>query len=338
MAPAASVAREGDPLGVFRERVAYGLAIGGSLTLLPFAANNFVQGRVLLGFATGAVIAVLIANALAIYFGRATTALRIVIFLPAIAGLALSVRAQGVPGVMWSYPALLMFHVMFARRTANVINGVLLTLIVLLAAESLGVPLAIRSAVTMGLLVMCANIFSAVMERLQRQLLDEAVIDPLTGAFNRRRLDAELGAAAEERTRYGVPVSLLALDIDHFKRVNDELGHARGDAVLRGIGAAIRARLRLLDSVFRIGGEEFLILLPHTTCDDAARVAEAMRAAVEHAPLLPDRRVTVSIGVAEMTSLEDVEEWAGRCDGALYRAKAEGRNRVVVHDLSNAII
>lgn len=326
----ALVARESDLVADYRDKVAYALALGGSGTLLPFAINNLIQGRVVLGAATAVVVFLLVLNAVAIYLGRATTALRVAIFIPSIAGLALSVLSQGMPGILWSYPALLLFHFMFERRTANMLNGVALAIIIPLAVKVVGAGLALRSAVTLGLIVAFANIFSIVVSRLQRRLEEQAVVDALTGALNRRQLEDRLNEAADILHRHQIPASLLALDIDLFKLVNDAFGHGRGDDVLRGVVDTMRHRLRRHDLLFRTGGEEFLVLLPHVSSDAAAGVAESLREAVAAAPLLPDRTVTVSIGVAEARPGEHMDAWVRRGDAALYRAKAEGRNRVVV--------
>jgi diguanylate cyclase (GGDEF)-like protein len=123
-------------------------------------------------------------------------------------------------------------------------------------------------------------------------------------------------------------MSLVTIDIDHFKEVNDTRGHDAGDRVLAGIGALLRQRMRRTDKAFRTGGEEFLALLYGTDLANARRVAEELREAIAALGLLPDRHVTVSLGVAALRPGEDAAAWTKRADVNLYRAKAEGRNRV----------
>jgi diguanylate cyclase (GGDEF)-like protein/hemerythrin-like metal-binding protein len=154
--------------------------------------------------------------------------------------------------------------------------------------------------------------------------------DHLTGAWNRahfeRTIDAELGRSRAGRH----PVSLVLLDIDHFKRVNDTFGHATGDAVLRDLVGVMRARIRASDMLFRWGGEEFAVLASAAGYRGAERIAANLREAVAGHDFPGAGRVTVSAGVAEHDGEESVREWFGRLDAALYAAKAAGRNRVVV--------
>src|SRR5436190_52466 len=133
-----------------------------------------------------------------------------------------------------------------------------------------------------------------------RTLEGQAVTDPLTGAFNRRHFDACLVQALERRGRLNEPASLLLLDVDRFKDINDALGHVAGDAVLKSLAALVVGRTRKLDVLFRVGGEEFALLLSATAFADAFAVAGELRALVAGAPLIEGRRVTISIGVSEL--------------------------------------
>ena len=162
----------------------------------------------------------------------------------------------------------------------------------------------------------------------------EALIDPLTGLWNRRAMDTELDELMAIEP--DAPLSLLMLDIDHFKRINDTHGHALGDAVLRHVAEAIRKCLRSEDHAVRYGGEEFLVLLPHTPLVEAARVAESIRTRV--ASLRLRRRsdnlmlepFTVSLGVASRKPGDTRDSLLRRTDRALYRSKDLGRNRVSI--------
>jgi diguanylate cyclase (GGDEF)-like protein/PAS domain S-box-containing protein len=169
---------------------------------------------------------------------------------------------------------------------------------------------------------------------LEARLTEYATVDELTGAFNRRYL-FEAGAAECVRgSRHQRSFSLLMLDLDDFKDVNDTLGHSTGDEILRCFVRTCRAQLRASDTLGRIGGEEFAIVAPETPIEGGRQVAERIRADCEAARLLVDGqpvRITVSIGVAEFEGSED--DFAAvmkRGDRALYRAKRSGRNRVEV--------
>lgn len=159
-----------------------------------------------------------------------------------------------------------------------------------------------------------------------RQLWTEAVKDPLTGAFNRRYMTEQLRGAVE---RSGwVTSSLIVLDIDHFKAVNDRFGHAVGDTVLMGIAALARRLSRDSDLLFRLGGDEFVMYLPGVGGQGARSIGERLRAAVEASALVPQGRVSISLGVAELEPQESAEAWLQRADAALYDAKRRGRNKV----------
>jgi diguanylate cyclase (GGDEF)-like protein len=333
-----SVAAGGDlrrALAPHRDRIFHGLAIAGSLTLLPFAINNFVQGRIWLGISNLLVVVGFGVNALAIFRGRPTPLPIVLVLLPGLAALPLAVHSQGVVGALWTYPALVMFHFVLERRQANALNVTLVLAVSAMSVRPLGVGLSVRVFVTLMLTILFSNIFSAIVERLQRQLEEQAIRDPLTGALNRRQLDRCLDDAVERRRRYGNPATLVVVDLDHFKRINDGQGHEVGDRVLQEVVVRLRARLRRLDLLFRSGGEEFVVLLPQTGVDDAVVLAEELRATCAGEPLAGNA-VTLSAGVAEATGDDDRESWMRRGDRALYAAKSAGRDRVVRADESVA--
>jgi diguanylate cyclase (GGDEF)-like protein/hemerythrin-like metal-binding protein len=160
--------------------------------------------------------------------------------------------------------------------------------------------------------------------------------DALTGLWNRGHLDRTIEAELSRSHRFRQPISLVLLDVDHFKRVNDQHGHAAGDAVLCELVRALSSALRGADLVFRWGGEEFVVLVASTGYRAAAVLAEKLRAAVERHAFPAAGRVTVSIGVAEHLGTESATEWFVRLDQALYAAKAAGRNRVQVDRRGNS--
>ena len=158
-----------------------------------------------------------------------------------------------------------------------------------------------------------------------------ARIDELTGLANRRAFYEAGDRALEWARRYDHALALVMIDIDHFKRINDSLGHAAGDAALRGLAEALRGGVRASDVAGRLGGEEFAVLLPETALDDATGYAERLRASVAQSVVVYRReeiRFTCSFGVAQMTPSDELDALLGRADEALYRAKAEGRDRV----------
>jgi diguanylate cyclase len=171
------------------------------------------------------------------------------------------------------------------------------------------------------------------LERNLEEAIRDASLDGLTGVANRKTFDATIRKTAAEAMNTGDDLSLLMIDIDHFKRVNDTWGHQTGDSVLRHLAKTVQKAVRGGDHVARYGGEEFAVILPRTNAGAALNVAQNIRQALAREPLLlalnpPMTPITVSIGAACYEPGDPLTEWVGRTDAALYHAKKEGRNRV----------
>jgi diguanylate cyclase (GGDEF)-like protein len=255
-------------------------------------------------------------------------------FLPlgciVVVGVCISAWRQGNYGVLWANPALFMLFFVLSRRWALALGVLLLLGVTAASSVSLGWPLAARVFMSIGFTLVMINVVLNVVGDLQQALESQASTDPLTGAFNRRHLQMHLAQRVAPADAAAPGDALLAIDIDHFKRINDRHGHAVGDEVLRRLVATVGARKRGSDLLFRTGGEEFVLLLSRVTLDGAQRVAEDLRQRLEQAELLPGEPVTVSIGVSGLVPGQSAEAWFKAADMALYEAKHLGRNRVVV--------
>lgn len=162
------------------------------------------------------------------------------------------------------------------------------------------------------------------------KLTEQSLTDPLTGIGNRRRLDQTLAAEVARVQRHHTPLSAIMADIDHFKQVNDRWGHDAGDQVLKHFAALLKAHTRPTDIVARFGGEEFVLLLPNASLEQAAAKAEEIRAALAAEIIAPlEQPVTSSFGAAQLGADEDGSSLLRRIDQALYQAKNGGRNQVV---------
>jgi diguanylate cyclase (GGDEF)-like protein len=321
-----------DALVAHRERIMYRVAIVGAICLLPFAVNNFLDGRHAIGAAVMAVVLTLGIDALAIHLEKRPPIPFALLLVPMAAGMLLSVRAQGIYGALWSYPLVLFCYFVLPPRPADAASVVLLGVTTWMVERYIGQGVAIRFFASLTLTIVVVNIIRTIIRELQARLLDLAITDPLTGAFNRRHMASCLGDAVERHRRTGAPASVLLIDVDHFKRINDRLGHEAGDGVLKGIVALVTRRARRLDRLFRMGGDEFVLFLPDTRGLDAATVAEELRGSVVGARLLNAAPVSVSIGVSELQANESADAWVKQADDALYRAKNDGRNRVACRD------
>ena len=165
-----------------------------------------------------------------------------------------------------------------------------------------------------------------------RHMLERlATTDPLTGIGNRRWFETTLKEEVARVRRYGTKLSLIMFDIDHFKKINDTYGHDIGDKVLKEVVRRVRNIVRESDIFCRVGGEEFVLLLPNTEVGDAMMLAERIRQRMEKEPIEPVGRVTISLGVVEAHPDEDPETLYKRLDAVLYSAKREGRNRVAAN-------
>jgi diguanylate cyclase (GGDEF)-like protein len=326
--------RTQDIMAFYRERIMYLLGIAVAVLVTPFAVINFIQGNYFLTLAIAGVISVFGIDAVAIHLNRRPPIPFAFLLLPTMASIALSLETQGVKGAMWCYPAILMCYFVLPRRAAVGSSIALLVASAIMVYISAGEDTALRFAVSMALTSVVIYIITDVIRDLQRELMDQAITDPLTGAYNRRQMEFTLDDAIERHQRTGAAASILLIDIDHFKKINDDLGHDAGDRVLKALVLLIKNRTRKLDRLFRVGGEEFLLFLPDTPASAAMKQAENLRLRIAEDVLLKQRQVTVSIGVAECSRDITQEAWIKTADNALYKAKATGRNKVVSgHDM-----
>lgn len=300
------------------------------VALTPISINNFVQGRLLLGVGSGCVVLLCAINTWNCLRNRYQPLLILFGLVPVVAVfLWFAFEQLGIVGALWSYPAIVTFYFLLPERYAWIANVLLLGVALPESWNTFDGPIAARYTATLIVISVFAAVFVRFITRQQLELEEAAVTDSLTGLFNRALLQNDLEQAQQQSHRTGSPMSLLMIDLDNFKQVNDSHGHHKGDEVLREIGDYLRKHTRAADTVFRYGGEEFLALLYDTSVDAARVVAEKIRVDLEGLRLLPDRQVTASIGIAELGPGETIDSWLKRADDNLYLAKSCGRNRVV---------
>ncbi len=168
--------------------------------------------------------------------------------------------------------------------------------------------------------------------RMMEKLQKLAITDGLTKLHNSRSFYSQLEVEVDRFNRYKRSLALLLMDIDHFKQFNDTYGHLEGDKALVKIAQIIKACLRKLDSAYRYGGEEFTVILPETSCEEAQTVAQRIKSALKAENFIPQQKkeatITISIGVTEYYSGEQLSEFIQRADKAMYLSKEKGRNKV----------
>lgn len=216
----------------------------------------------------------------------------------------------------------------------GVVAGVALTLGLLITVAFVTAAHAVLHDPTLLIapvsLVVTVAMLSTALMRSDLEHRSEAVIDPLTGMLNRNALASRVAELAQQSRISGEPIGLILADLDHFKQVNDSLGHAIGDAVLTDVAYVLRKRLRAFDLAYRLGGEEFLVLLPGADCEQTLALAEELREAVGANALGGGVEITVSLGVSASARGDafDYQRVFAEADAALYEAKRGGRDQV----------
>lgn len=240
-----------------------------------------------------------------------------------------STYLNGHAGLYWAYPAIAAVFFLLPLREATVSNIVFILAIVMVSFTRFPEADFWRITFSLGLTCVFVMVFAWLVGRLQTELTRLATTDPLTGCLNRSQLADILNSQIQMRERYERVSSLVLLDLDYFKTINDRWGHLAGDRVLTELTIRIRRRLRESDQLFRIGGEEFMIVLPETRQKDADVLAQELLTSISARPFFDNIRVTASASVAEVARGETWSVWLNRADQALYDAKSKGRNQVI---------
>jgi len=319
-----------DPFASYIARVVLPVGIAALILVTPFAINNFLKGRILVGIAIVLVQVLLLIDVLALSRGRKPPFHYGLVVVPMIVAMLAAVFHQGILGALWGYPIVLICYFVLSRRVAFLFSLGILAVLTFAVAIWIEPALAVRMFATLLLTIAMINIVLNLIDELHDALVQQAITDPLTSAFNRRHMNQSIELIVEQGRRHPPNNTLLMMDIDHFKQINDRFGHDAGDDVLRRVVQTIRGRMRKVDLLFRIGGEEFILLLFDADVTQAAVVADDIRRRVEAAELLPGQPVTISIGLCAQRAGQAVDEWTKLADTALYQAKQRGRNRVEI--------
>jgi diguanylate cyclase (GGDEF)-like protein len=301
------------------------------LVLTPFALNGYIEKLYIITIASLLIIAVCGLN---VWYGsQGKYSLWINTWLVAPIGgstVTYALITLGASGSYWPFLLMVAYYFILPEKRAWLFNLLSMTAIIPSAWYVLEPALAIRFTAVLLSISLFAYISMRVISTLYRLLHGQAVTDPLTGLYNRTLLNDALQHASAQSQRSGVPMTLLSFDLDGFKEINDTHGHDIGDRILETLGELIRGRARSSDMVFRVGGDEFLLLAHNTDEHHGAKLAEKLRHEVEHSLLIVDQNITLSIGVSRLQENMDVAEWLKSCDVKMYTAKEAGRNQVVV--------
>lgn len=242
--------------------------------------------------------------------------------------LMVSVAANFHEAVLWGFAFPIAAYLLAEKREALYLNIASWVICTVLALSVLTLKLALAfsaSFVSIGILV---EILCSILYRNEESLKRLVVRDPLTGAYNRRAMEEEMEHALLLFQRYHKSASIIVIDIDRFKSINDSFGHKEGDMVLVNLVNLILERIRTTDKLYRFGGEEFVVILTETSREQAISVAVSLCELVRNTSLSSKTQTTISCGVTECRDGDTLREWIHRGDTALYRAKNSGRDRV----------
>jgi diguanylate cyclase len=306
-----------------------------ALGILPFGVYRLLTGEWLIAAVDFAIVAAIIGTLLQAWRSGNPATAGMIMAAATTAGCGLVVALFGSHGLPWVYLVMVTNFFVATRRVALLASASLLATLALL------IPLlhpklfestlaAIAFFVTTSLVGINAWIFALRTDRQRQQLERLATHDPLTNAANRRVMETDLFAAVAAHARDRQACGIAVLDLDHFKAVNDACGHEAGDRVLTEFVHLVQRGIRVRDRVYRLGGEEFVLLLPG--CDE-----QRLHAALDHLMSrvrselrAPSGPVTVSIGAATLRCAEPWSAWLARADAAMYEAKRNGRDGFVI--------
>lgn len=303
-----------------------------NLMILPFAGYRLLSGQVATGLIDLLIVACITLGSVRAFVTRRTEGPALFLGLTYSTGCIAITYVAGTPGPLWMYAVLLSNFLLVDRKVAAVISGFAIAAV---AASSLALPeLAQKLAFIGSSVVVCLFSFAfAWRTDLQRQQLESlASLDPLTGAHNRLGMHAEIKLAVANSVGGRSPLGLIIFDLDHFKQINDRFGHEAGDNVLVEVARVVRRMTRRNERFFRLGGEEFALLIPNADSAGLREVAEKIRTCIERDVVCGDAPVTASFGASLLRTNESESHWRDRVDAAMYRAKHEGRNRTVVDE------
>ncbi len=316
--------------GDFQLSVMMTLCACGVFGITPFAFYRFLKGDLVAGIVDLLILISIVASVT--YAWRTGDTLnggRCLGVIVCSGGVAVG-SVLGINGAFWLFPASLTSYFLCPYRFAAIINALALFILSTIGSAFSSTEQMASFVTTCIVVNACAYIFAVRHHAQHTKLQLLATHDPLTGARNRRALSADLENAVRNARETGLNYALVMLDLDHFKRINDEYGHHTGDNILRQCAEVLRQHIRESDQLFRFGGEEFTLLMTGVSDKGLHAVVDKLRVALQSHLATPGGPVTASFGVALLKPGEHWETCVARADNALYLAKERGRNRVIM--------
>lgn len=324
-----------------RKRTAYEYTLLGTCGLLclvitPFTTIRFIVGDYALAFLDLGLIAGMLCICIYVFKTGQTKIPSYIAAGAFVFGATCTVHLRGIEQIHWAYPALVIIFYFLRPKLALLLSGISIA-VILPAIEPFTATLnALKIFSTLTVNVVCAYIFASVTRKQQIELQNLTKKDPLTKIGNRSAMDTAISEAFEAHKNASSPVSALMIDIDHFKDINDQHGHHMGDMILVKTAELIDNNVRTSESVYRYGGEEFVVIARDMPPEDAVQLAERLRLRISNYIFDNGIKITISVGVTEVNDADNTRQWLHRADQALYHAKESGRNRVVHFNLKTS--
>lgn len=315
-------------IGVNNRLLIAGLAFCGSAAILAFAVMRYFSGALIMAAFDAGMATIFFVIGCYTYMTGSLTVGRYVIAFVAVVGAVTTTVLNVSTGPYWVYVmVVVLFYILPYRHAILICLLTVVILFALLYREGIYVQL-LHFLATIVLISIFSFLFSLNVERTTEKLQDLSLQDDLTGVGNRRAFIRKVREAVNLFKRFGFPASLIYIDVDFFKSINDAQGHFAGDKVLVRMAECLSVSLRKTDRLFRIGGDEFVIVVEGGVQSDAEGLAEKLRKVVSSEDILDNKKITISLGVAEINESDTADDWVTRADDALYKAKGSGRNQV----------
>jgi diguanylate cyclase len=305
------------------------LALGTAICIIPFTIFRALNSEWYVAILDFFVVIGMSAIFLYVYKTDNVKNASLVLILVALIANVVSFYIKGISQIYWIYPAMLSAYYIMSPKKGMIVNFVMLSLYLPKLFESLEVVNIATIIITIIITNIIAYVFASGLKQQEIILKKLASEDYLTSTGNRRFLSVELSILHKSLQNHDKTASIILLDLDHFKKVNDTHGHLKGDEVLVRLSELLKCYYKTNESVFRYGGEEFLVICPGKSIDELMKMADEFRNIVKKNIIIDNIEQTISLGVAEYIKEESIDEWIHRVDLALYQAKNEGRDRVV---------
>lgn len=310
------------------EKVLLSLSLLVIVAVLPFVFIRWFNGEAMLAIVDAVIVLTAFTFFLFVLITRKINTANISFALFFTLAILATIFIKGESQALWISPSIIAIYYLMPLKLARMTSTMLVLAVLIILFPRVDLISLLTIVGTASLTAALSFVIFRSYSDKQNELSLLALIDPLTSSGNRRALDLKLIDVIASQRREAYTMCLILIDLDHFKEVNDDHGHAIGDNILVNVCGLITKSTRVLDSLYRYGGDEFIIMPLNMNVGTSKRLAEKIRGTIEQHEFPNKIKLTLSIGVAEYKAHDTPESWISRADKALYEAKENGRNKV----------